>query len=124
MTWRAGLAAPAAMLVVRIVMAHAALRRHFSGRTVPALLSGRSLATAHAISMGESGERSARRAQRSPRNQPTFGGSLCSSSGHRLSTTARVSSEMIPVIVPLRTLLWIRCKSAGIITLPPTIRGS
>src|SRR3954467_981762 len=60
---RAGLAAPAAMLVVRIVMAHAALRRHFSGCTVPALLSGRSLATAHAISMGESGERSARRAQ-------------------------------------------------------------
>ena len=58
------------------------------------------------------------------RNQPTFGGSLCSSSGHRLSTTARVSSEIIPVIVPLRTLLWIRCKSAGIITLPHTIRGS
>jgi hypothetical protein len=26
--------------------------------------------------------------------------------------------------VPLRTLLWIRCKSAGIITLPHTIRGS
>jgi hypothetical protein len=25
------------------------------------------------------------------RNQPSFGGSLCSSSGHRLSTTARVS---------------------------------
>ena len=58
------------------------------------------------------------------RNQPTFGGSLCSSSGQRLSTTARVSSEIIPVMVPFRTLLWIRCKSAGIITLPHTIRGS
>ena len=58
------------------------------------------------------------------RNQPTFGGSLCSSSGQRLATTARVSSEMIPVIVSLRTLVWIRCRSAGIITLPPTIRGS
>jgi hypothetical protein len=58
------------------------------------------------------------------RNQPTLGGSLCSSSGQRVATTARVSSEIGPVIVSLRTLLWIRCRSAGIITLPRTIRGS
>src|SRR6185295_14484048 len=61
---------------------------------------------------------------RAGRNQPAFGGSLCSSSGHRLSTTARTSSEMVPVMVSFRRLLWIRCNSAGSIILPAAIRGS
>ena len=51
------------------------------------------------------------------------GGSLCTSSGHSLSTTARISSEMTVTFLMSSMYLCNRRKSAGVITLPPTIRG-
>jgi hypothetical protein len=51
------------------------------------------------------------------------GGSLCTSSGHSLSTTVRTSSEMTVTFSMSSMYLCNRRKSAGVITLPPTIRG-
>jgi hypothetical protein len=46
------------------------------------------------------------------------GGSLCTSSGHSLSTTARISSEMTVTFLMSSMYLCNRRKSAGVITLP------
>src|SRR5262249_21374756 len=48
----------------------------------------------------------------------SFGGSLCASSGHSLSTTARISSEMWSMRSISSMYLCRRFRSAGIITLP------
>ena len=57
------------------------------------------------------------------RDDYPLGGSLCISSGHSLSTTARISSEMTVTFSMSCMYLCNRRKSAGVITLPPTIRG-
>src|SRR5262249_41151148 len=51
------------------------------------------------------------------------GGSLCASSGHSLSTTARISSDTTVTFSILSMYLCNRRRSAGVITLRPTMRG-
>src|SRR6266446_5866608 len=50
-------------------------------------------------------------------------GSLCASSGHSLSTIARISSEMVETFSTSSMYLCSRRRSAGVMTLPPTTRG-
>jgi hypothetical protein len=50
-------------------------------------------------------------------------GSLCASSGHSLSTTARISSEITVTFSISSMYLCNRRKSAGVMILPSTTRG-
>jgi hypothetical protein len=55
---------------------------------------------------------------------PRFaGGSFGTSSGHSLSITARISSEMAETFSISSMYLCRRRRFAGVITLPPTTRG-
>ena len=49
--------------------------------------------------------------------------SMCASSGHSLSTTARISSEIASTPSISSMYLCNRRRSAGVMTLPPTMRG-
>ena len=51
------------------------------------------------------------------------GGSLCISSGHSSSITARISSEMAETFAISRMYLCSSRRSAGVMTLPPATRG-
>src|SRR5262245_24493915 len=64
-----------------------------------------------------------RRAFEQKRGHVPLGGSLCTSSGHSLSATARISSEMASTRSISRMYLWSRSRSACSMTLPPTMRG-
>jgi len=100
------------------IWSQARLRPSFRPRAMPRGLRFANSRARQRAPHGTSGTNQPHRVHPYPR-----GGSLCTSSGHSLSTTARISSEMTVTFLMSSMYLCNRRKSAGVIALPPTIRG-